>query len=509
MMMKGIPKKWKLLLAIGFVLVLVGIVATTIVAAMLTATPIAVVEPIATHLIDPSVLESFQESNHHADSSDTEKDDNVYSIVIVGAGAAGLFAGYTLDYLGIRDFVILEANNDVGGRTREVPLDFDFADVPLDLGAEWIHVHSQVLKDLLYYQLDKEDVAMNYPTIEYRPRSVYASRYNLGRGKQRYQKLFLHQYFYKEHKFYNTTWGSYLRNYVYWHIQENVETNAEVVSIDYSLSSSMGVVSITTNDGRTVYGSKVIVATPAASIELRNDKKTENGITFVPPLSKAKRDALSKIHTAEGLKAWLEFDERFYPDLLYVDNFKERYRNDNDDDNDDNGAYSDNDNVFDVDNTNDDYDHDDSTNDNYGESAHFYGDEYFYFDALFQKSSKKNILALFAVGMEIEPNNLFFLSDDKLLKHLLRELDEIFDNKASMHFVRGLVQNWSQEPYARGAYSYNWLNEPTKETLQESIDSRLYFCGEYLHKKYQSTVHGAAMSGRDVVLQLLEETTVA
>eukprot|EP00978_Attheya_sp_CCMP212_P026386 scaffold86667_cov47-Attheya_sp.AAC.1 len=58
------------------------------------------------------------------------------SILIIGAGAAGLFAGYTLEYCGLTNYRILEASSDFGGRVQEMT---DFLDVPIDLGAEWIH----------------------------------------------------------------------------------------------------------------------------------------------------------------------------------------------------------------------------------------------------------------------------------------------------------------------------------------------------------------------------------
>ena len=70
--------------------------------------------------------------------------DNLH-ILIVGGGAAGMSAAYTLDYLGI-NYTLLEASNHTGGRVRDT---HDFLDVPIDLGAEWIHTDPNILQDLL------------------------------------------------------------------------------------------------------------------------------------------------------------------------------------------------------------------------------------------------------------------------------------------------------------------------------------------------------------------------
>ena len=53
-------------------------------------------------------------------------------VIIIGAGAGGLSAGYLLDQLGI-DFEILEASSDFGGRMK---INTDFAEFPIPLGAE-------------------------------------------------------------------------------------------------------------------------------------------------------------------------------------------------------------------------------------------------------------------------------------------------------------------------------------------------------------------------------------
>jgi protoporphyrinogen oxidase len=63
-------------------------------------------------------------------------------VVIIGAGASGLFAAYNLVTRGVlsgEDIVILEAENRVGGRIYTIPFNGHW----LELGAQWIHGRGQ------------------------------------------------------------------------------------------------------------------------------------------------------------------------------------------------------------------------------------------------------------------------------------------------------------------------------------------------------------------------------
>ena len=56
-------------------------------------------------------------------------------VLILGAGVAGLVAAKTLQENGINDFLILEAQDYIGGRFKQK----SFAGVKLEEGANWIH----------------------------------------------------------------------------------------------------------------------------------------------------------------------------------------------------------------------------------------------------------------------------------------------------------------------------------------------------------------------------------
>ncbi|XP_077274574.1 uncharacterized protein LOC143904120 isoform X2 [Temnothorax americanus] len=59
-------------------------------------------------------------------------------IVIVGAGASGIAAASRLLRRGVSDFVILEANDRIGGRINTT----NFGEYVVDLGAQWVHGES-------------------------------------------------------------------------------------------------------------------------------------------------------------------------------------------------------------------------------------------------------------------------------------------------------------------------------------------------------------------------------
>ena len=82
-----------------------------------------------------SVISSCKEENVNISSNE--------NILFIGAGAAGLSDGYLLQQQGI-DFQILEASSNYGGRMKRTN---DFANFPIPLGAEWLHVETGVFHE--------------------------------------------------------------------------------------------------------------------------------------------------------------------------------------------------------------------------------------------------------------------------------------------------------------------------------------------------------------------------
>ncbi|MEM6803324.1 MAG: NAD(P)-binding protein [Bacteroidota bacterium] len=113
-------------------------------------------------------------------------------VLIVGAGAAGMSAAYFLERNNI-DYQILEAGSTFGGRVKRVS---DFADFPIDLGAEWLHTEPIVLAEIL----DDPNLDANIELITYNPQTI--SIWNNSKLRQ----VNWGSNFYSEYKFKRTTW---------------------------------------------------------------------------------------------------------------------------------------------------------------------------------------------------------------------------------------------------------------------------------------------------------------
>ena len=66
-------------------------------------------------------------------------------VIIIGAGAAGLYAAYLLKSIGIK-FQLLEASANYGGRLGKLT---GFANFPIDLGAQWMHGKNNIFSDFI------------------------------------------------------------------------------------------------------------------------------------------------------------------------------------------------------------------------------------------------------------------------------------------------------------------------------------------------------------------------
>ncbi len=52
--------------------------------------------------------------------------------------------------------------------------------------------------------------------------------------------------------------------------------------------------------------------------------------------------------------------------------------------------------------------------------------------------------------------------------------------------------NWSNDIYARGAYTFHTVNstDSLMELFEEGLGERVFFAGEHTNYKYRGTVHG-------------------
>ena len=214
-------------------------------------------------------------------------------VVVVGAGAAGLAAGYLLERYGI-DYTIVEASSRWGGRVQRMD---DFVDVPIDLGAEWIHDQPSVLAELI----DDSGVNASLDVVRYPPQTT-----SLWTGS-RLQSMDGFRHLYGEFKFKRTTWHSYLEDWFLPASADRLQLNTPVVAID---SSGSGV-SVHLEDGRVEQADRVILAVPLKILQ-------QGRIAFTPELPEWKQQAIDGREVVDGLKVFLEMESKFYPDLTML-----------------------------------------------------------------------------------------------------------------------------------------------------------------------------------------------
>lgn len=226
------------------------------------------------------------------DALDDDLDSNFSGkVIIIGAGAAGLSAGYALHRYGI-DFEIVEASPVYGGRVKRAD---NFADFPIDLGGEWIHTDPNILATLA----DDNNNISNIETIRYSPKTMHLWK----DGKLRKRGFYLN--FYNEYKFKKTTWYGFFEQHIVPDIKDKITYNSPINSIEYSGDK----VVVTTVNGQVREADKVILTVPLTI--LKNDF-----ITFSPELPSDKKTALSQVDMPDGIKVFIEFSEKFYADIM-------------------------------------------------------------------------------------------------------------------------------------------------------------------------------------------------
>lgn len=354
-------------------------------------------------------------------------------VIVIGAGAAGITAAYLLKRYGI-DFQLLEASPNIGGRVKRIS---GFADFPIDLGAEWLHDDPEVLAELI----SDTEVDASIDMIRYRPQTLYAWKNN------KLKKNNWASNFYAEYKFKNTTWYGFFEQYMLPSIEEQILLNQVVNAIDTSGEK----VKISTSTD-TFEADRVLLTVPIKMLQ-------QQSITFTPAMPTAKQEAIDSISMPDGIKVFLEFSERFYPDILFIGGFWNEIQN----------------------------------------------DDLIYYDAAFRKDSTQHVLGLFSVGGKASAyTNLE--NDEAVIAYVLDQLDEMFEGKASQYFLKAVVQNWSKEPFIQGSYSSSFANseEETVPILVEPIDNKVFFAGEALSIDNGSTVHGAAQTAYTAIERILK-----
>jgi monoamine oxidase len=124
----------------------------------------------------------------------------------------------------------------------------------------------------------------------------------------------------------------------------------------------------------------------------------------------------------------------------------------------------------------------------------------------YQPGTTDHVLTCFSMGNNAQA--LSDLPDDTArINQILSDLDAIFAGAATANYVEGQVQDWTNEPYVRGSYSYPAVGTypggtSMREELAMPVGSTLYFAGEATHNTAPSTVPGALQSGERAAAEM-------
>ena len=365
-------------------------------------------------------------------------------IIIVGAGASGLFAALSLQRMGVQDFMVLEASDHIGGRLRATPDEFTSAvgGQEFDVGAEWIHSTdgARVLASMMEDLADDIDETTT-ELIPYQPTWHFRSR------KSRVMTAL-----YRETKFKTSTWHGWLKKHVYDKVKDRVELKTPVEDIIYKQD---GKVKVKLANGGTREADRVICT---ASLAVLKHSIEGELLRFDPPLPEEKQNAIRALDMPPGFRILFHMKENFYNEVTLWSSFCNLLSDPN--------------------------------------------DVALIYDAALGKSHiDNNVLAFVAIGNK----NAGQFSDQgntELAEAALRRIDELFDGKGSANLIgEPIVQDWTKEPYIRGAYSFPGPAKYRVSLGKPEGGGRIIFAGEHTSKKHFSLVPGAAYEGRRAALE--------
>ena len=227
-------------------------------------------------------------SSNSSDSTNVQTN----SVIVVGAGAAGMTAALHLQSKGI-ECTILEASSKVGGRMR---IDQNFADFPIPLGAEWLHVGESVLEEAS----GKTLADLGIETQGYRSSDTYG----WWDGNTLTQEA-ISSTEVTDRKFKNSSWQQFFEQHLLPSIEDKIRFNTQVTAIDYQGSS----VNVSTADGGHYTADRVIMTLPLRALK-------DEVVRFNPALPNNKQDAIAESRIWQGFKAFMKFPDAFYPTFL-------------------------------------------------------------------------------------------------------------------------------------------------------------------------------------------------
>lgn len=418
------------------------------------------------------------------------------SVIVIGAGVAGLAAARKLTQAGLT-VTVLEARPRIGGRVWTETHE----GVPMDIGAGWIHGPDGGNP---LTQLAKEAGAATYMTNDdsvqvFDAKGVDVTKRQFSEGSKKVAELrravaaatddedipdsslataigkidstaltdpYVQYELTSNLEFDTGGWLEALsaRNHFsgekflgkdvlfpagYAAIPRLLATHLDIrlATVVTRIEHSNSGVSVVAN-GKALSADYAVVTLPLGV--LKND-----GVSFSPSLSRSKQSAMGRLGVGQINKVFLLFDAPFWPIDTQYFGFHSPQR---------------------------------------GRYAYFLS---------YRKFSNFNCLVTFGFGQQGEAVEQ--MSESQLIADVTPALKTMFGAAAKAP-RRAIATRWNGDPYARGAYSFAGVNFTDKDhlTLATPESARLLFAGEHTHEIYRATVHGAYLSGVREADRILE-----
>jgi monoamine oxidase len=418
------------------------------------------------------------------------------SVLIIGAGAAGLMAARDLSARGYH-VTILEARNRAGGRMHT--LHPDGFTVPVEAGAEFVHGNLPITLGLL------QEAGITCTPVEGRMVEVRKGRWQrqehvadgwdklLEQLKALQEDMTIHDFlqtYFSEHRFdelrrsvqrfaegydgADIHKASILTLREEWEREEEeqyhitggyekltdfllaqcinqhciLQLNAAVKEVNWK----PGEVQAITADGRSFTAAKIIITIP---LGLWQPNPGKNAIDFTPAIE-PQLAAFQQIGFSAVIKAVLEFKQPFWLE--------------------------------------------------YEKELGFVFSEEIFPTWWTQMPHPVPLLTGWINGPQA--NAFTQLPSEKLLQYALYSLSAIFGLPLiflEQQLVAWQITDWGNDPFAGGAYSYDMLPSKTaRHFLQQPVSNTLYFAGEALYEgSHPGTVEAALTSGRDTATTLM------